>query len=264
MSAVDAALSRREREVAELVAEGLTNREIAERLVIAERTAEGHVEQIRNKLGFRSRTQIAGWVVEQRRPGATTAPPAPSTTSAIALEPVRPIRFHAPGLLRAMWVVAAGLTALVVVTAVAVWPRTAAGMTLELVAGIGTRGFSGDGGPATAAQISDPTSIAFDRDGALMFADSFREAGATIPAGDLSNRTRVRRIETTGVIRTVVGDLSPPRAFNIAELGRQLALPPEALITRCISREASGRPPTSLAGSTRPVVGPGWRAVPPR
>jgi len=56
------ALSRREREVAKLVAEGLTNRQIAKRLFIAERTAEGHVEQIRNKLGFTSRSQIAAWV----------------------------------------------------------------------------------------------------------------------------------------------------------------------------------------------------------
>jgi predicted ATPase/DNA-binding CsgD family transcriptional regulator len=55
-------LSRREREVANLVAEGLTNRQIAARLFISERTAEGHVEQIRNKLGFTSRSQIAAWM----------------------------------------------------------------------------------------------------------------------------------------------------------------------------------------------------------
>ena len=55
-------LSRREREVAHLVAEGLTNREIARRLSVSERTAEYHVEQIRNKLGFHSRRDIAAWV----------------------------------------------------------------------------------------------------------------------------------------------------------------------------------------------------------
>jgi DNA-binding CsgD family transcriptional regulator/tetratricopeptide (TPR) repeat protein len=55
-------LSRREWEVAALVAEGLTNAQIAERLTIGERTAEGHVEHIRNKLGFRSRVQIGAWV----------------------------------------------------------------------------------------------------------------------------------------------------------------------------------------------------------
>ncbi len=58
-------LTTREKEVATLVAGGLTNREIAERLVISERTAEGHIEQIRNKLGFRSRAQVAAWAAEQ-------------------------------------------------------------------------------------------------------------------------------------------------------------------------------------------------------
>jgi non-specific serine/threonine protein kinase len=57
-------LSRRERDVVALVAGGMTNREIAERLFIAERTAEGHVERIRNKLGVRSRTEVATWAVE--------------------------------------------------------------------------------------------------------------------------------------------------------------------------------------------------------
>ena len=58
-------LSRREQEVAKLVAAGMTNREIAKRLFISERTAEGHVERIRNKLGVRSRTEIATWVVQR-------------------------------------------------------------------------------------------------------------------------------------------------------------------------------------------------------
>jgi len=56
-------LSRREREVAAMVASGMTNKQIAERLFIAERTAEGHVERIRNKLGVRSRTEVATWAV---------------------------------------------------------------------------------------------------------------------------------------------------------------------------------------------------------
>jgi DNA-binding CsgD family transcriptional regulator len=54
-------LTAREREVAALVAAGLSNKEIAEKLVIGERTAEGHVERILGKLGFRSRSQIASW-----------------------------------------------------------------------------------------------------------------------------------------------------------------------------------------------------------
>ena len=63
---VQPALTSREWEVAELVASGLTNREIAERLVIAERTVEGHVERIRAKLNVRSRTQIAGRIARKR------------------------------------------------------------------------------------------------------------------------------------------------------------------------------------------------------
>jgi DNA-binding CsgD family transcriptional regulator len=59
-------LSRREREVADLVAEGMTNAEIADRLTITVRTAEGHVEHIRNKLGFHSRVQIGTWVAGTR------------------------------------------------------------------------------------------------------------------------------------------------------------------------------------------------------
>ncbi|MFI6958522.1 protein kinase [Nocardia sp. NPDC050408] len=63
-----AKLTRREQEVADLVADGLTNRAIATRLVISLRTAEGHVEHILTKLGFTSRAQIAAWVAERSRP----------------------------------------------------------------------------------------------------------------------------------------------------------------------------------------------------
>ena len=63
-------LSPREREVAALVKQGLSNREIAEALVISESTAEVHVKRILSKLGFRSRAQIAVWAVE-------AAPPSP-------------------------------------------------------------------------------------------------------------------------------------------------------------------------------------------
>ncbi|CAM01291.1 non-specific serine/threonine protein kinase [Saccharopolyspora erythraea NRRL 2338] len=59
-------LTRREFQIAELVAEGLTNRDIAARLVISTRTAEGHVENILTKLGFSSRTQIAAWVTARQ------------------------------------------------------------------------------------------------------------------------------------------------------------------------------------------------------
>jgi adenylate cyclase len=57
-------LSAREREVALRIARGLTNRQIAEERVISERTAEGHVDHIRDKLGVRSRAEVAVWVVQ--------------------------------------------------------------------------------------------------------------------------------------------------------------------------------------------------------
>lgn len=60
------ALTRREREIAELVAQGRTNKEIAESLVIAQRTVEGHVQHILTKLDFSSRAQIAGWLAGRR------------------------------------------------------------------------------------------------------------------------------------------------------------------------------------------------------
>ncbi|HLW58299.1 MAG TPA: tetratricopeptide repeat protein [bacterium] len=58
-------LSLREREVAVLVARGLTNREIASQLTVTVRTAETHVQNVLNKLGLNSRAQIAAWAVEQ-------------------------------------------------------------------------------------------------------------------------------------------------------------------------------------------------------
>jgi pimeloyl-ACP methyl ester carboxylesterase/DNA-binding CsgD family transcriptional regulator len=59
-------LTPRQREVAALVSLGLTNREIGERLGIDERSAEGHVERIRLRLGVRSRAQVAAWWTAQR------------------------------------------------------------------------------------------------------------------------------------------------------------------------------------------------------
>jgi DNA-binding CsgD family transcriptional regulator len=58
-------LTARERQVALLIAEGRTNSEIAGRLKMADRTADAHVEHIRNKLGLRTRSQIAVWAHER-------------------------------------------------------------------------------------------------------------------------------------------------------------------------------------------------------
>ncbi len=60
-----AGLTRREREVAGLVAAGMSNRQISEHLFVSERTAETHVQNILSKLGFNSRSQVAAWVVRE-------------------------------------------------------------------------------------------------------------------------------------------------------------------------------------------------------
>ncbi|MFC9661878.1 ATP-binding protein [Nocardia sp. NPDC127606] len=60
-------LTRREKQIAELIAQGLTNRAIAEKLVISQRTAAGHVEHILSKLHCATRAQVAAWVVAHRQ-----------------------------------------------------------------------------------------------------------------------------------------------------------------------------------------------------
>jgi DNA-binding CsgD family transcriptional regulator len=57
-------LTRRQREVADLVARGLTNRQIAAELSISEHTVATHVSKIMKKLGLSSRSQLAAWVAE--------------------------------------------------------------------------------------------------------------------------------------------------------------------------------------------------------
>jgi DNA-binding CsgD family transcriptional regulator/tetratricopeptide (TPR) repeat protein len=66
-------LTRREEEVAALVAQGLTNRQIAEELFVSDRTVDAHLRKILKKLGLRSRAQIATWATDQQR-----VPPDPS------------------------------------------------------------------------------------------------------------------------------------------------------------------------------------------
>jgi predicted ATPase/DNA-binding CsgD family transcriptional regulator len=70
-SATPTPLTPRELEVAELLGKGKTNKEIATILLIAPRTAEGHVEHILTKLGFATRTQVAAWVAQCRVAGDT-------------------------------------------------------------------------------------------------------------------------------------------------------------------------------------------------
>jgi DNA-binding CsgD family transcriptional regulator len=58
-------LTDREREVVELVANGLTNRRIADELIVSERTVEWHVSKLLSRLGLQSRAQLALWALDQ-------------------------------------------------------------------------------------------------------------------------------------------------------------------------------------------------------
>ncbi len=69
-------LSRRESEIADLAAAGLSNKEIAQRLIIGERTVESHLYRVFTKLGISSRDQIAGALRPDRLPGPARLGPA--------------------------------------------------------------------------------------------------------------------------------------------------------------------------------------------
>jgi DNA-binding CsgD family transcriptional regulator len=198
-------LSRREREVAALVAEGLSNREIGERLFIAERTAEGHLEQIRNKLGFHSRSQVAAWAVSSGLVAGKAKVDAPSSAAPAAAIPARAVSAaRGPRLGRgsigaaAVVLVSIGLIALLAIPRILPVARP----SLAVVAGLGSGGFSGDGGPATAAQLDRPISLVFDKGGNLYVADSSQTLST---AGVLDGYTRIRRIDGTGKIQTIAG-----------------------------------------------------------
>jgi DNA-binding CsgD family transcriptional regulator/sugar lactone lactonase YvrE len=221
-------LTRREREVAELVAAGLSNRQIAERLVISERTAEAHVEHIRAKLECRSRAQVAAWFVETARPANGGGPvvEADGPIAQAAAEGAARGRSRL-GLAAVVALVVTG-----VVAGAAFWATrpgrsaqfavmTSASAALEhpvavavdgsdhvyvidgnrvrrlgargasTVAGTGVRGFDGDRGPATDALLSAPTAIAFDSEGNLYIADT--------------GNNRIRRVGRDGIITTVAG-----------------------------------------------------------
>lgn len=68
-------LTYREQQVAELVGRGLSNKAIAQELVLSVRTAESHVENVLKKLGFTTRSQVAAWLHEVVEPVEDGAPP---------------------------------------------------------------------------------------------------------------------------------------------------------------------------------------------
>jgi DNA-binding CsgD family transcriptional regulator len=198
-------LSRRELEVARLVAEGLTNREIAVRLFVSERTVDGHLEHVREKLGVNTRAQVATWVTRHADEPATTPVPAAA--------PARPKRISR------RWWLSISAAALVIVEAVVVLQFVLqGGPTIVTVAGAdpGAAGYPngaepGDGGPATNAALQLPSDVAVAPDG-FYIADS-------------GNR-RVRFVDrSTHRIRTVAGGGTQPLAKAMVAVSVKLGAP---------------------------------------
>jgi serine/threonine-protein kinase len=96
------------------------------------------------------------------------------------------------------------VTLIVVVVVAAMTLTRPAGPTLAVVAGLGTDGFSGDGGPALVAQFSEFGSMFFDTEGRLVIADS--QGGFSPQVGLFIDRTHIRRIARDGRITTLAGD----------------------------------------------------------
>ena len=67
-----AVLTGRQLDIARLIADDLSNKQIAARLFLSERTVETHVTNILNKLGLNSRTQISRWITGRIEPARTT------------------------------------------------------------------------------------------------------------------------------------------------------------------------------------------------
>ena len=179
-------LSRRELEVARLVAEGLTNRQIAQRLFISERTVDGHLDHVREKLGVSNRAQVAAWQVHQD--GAAASPAA-----TVVREVPGRWRMASPRL----WIATAVLLAVLASVAAAVRLLAPPHPTIETVAGsecaqqVFTGGcFGGDGLKALNSGLSRPIDVAVDHDGVIYIADDGNQ--------------RVRQVRD-GIITTFVG-----------------------------------------------------------
>ncbi|HSS60204.1 MAG TPA: LuxR C-terminal-related transcriptional regulator [Candidatus Limnocylindrales bacterium] len=192
-------LSPRELEVAGMVAQGLTNREIAAKLFISERTVDGHLEHIREKLGVNTRAQVAAWVV--RRESAVIAGPAavPSTGEAPrgwAL--AHPRAWLAAALLMALLAAGVGVLRLTALPPPVI--QTIAGSTCPNVVYPGGC-FGGDGDQtAVRAQLARPTSVAVDSKGVIYIADY--------------GNGRIRRV-AHGVMSTLVGSGKSPLADEV-------------------------------------------------
>lgn len=189
--------------MAALVSEGLTNRDIAKRLFISERTVDGHLEHVREKLSVSSRAQIAAWYVEQGQ-----AAPAPESGQRAAVEP--------RALVRPRIAVAAVLLVFAMVAGVLGYELTLAakGPVITTLAGStkpGTfhGGYTNDFGRATQAELYHPKGVAISREGFTYIADSFNHV--------------VRMVDRDGIITTVAGGGNARPAEGLA--GTSMALP---------------------------------------
>lgn len=189
-------LTRREAEVAKLIAEGLTSREIGQRLFITERTAEGHVDQIRNKLGFRTRSQIAAWFAAQGA-AAPAQQPAPAPTSPPVRIWTRSGRSRRELALARRWIwangVAMGLLALGIVIVTIVIPALAPGPRIETYAGTGIGSLSAEDQPRLATNLIGPNGLVVSGSGEIYFADA----------------NMIREASLDGRVHTVAGSGSP-------------------------------------------------------
>ncbi|HYS98782.1 MAG TPA: LuxR C-terminal-related transcriptional regulator [Candidatus Dormibacteraeota bacterium] len=181
-------LSPRELEVATMVAEGLTNRDIAAKLFISERTADGHLEHIREKLGVNTRAQVTAWVV--RHESAPLVVPAPSPR-VVVVPPgwalAHPRAWLAAALVLALLTAGVGVLRLTAPALPII--RTIAGSQCAKQVYPGGC-YGGDNQRAAGAQLARPTSVAVDSRGVMYIADY--------------GNHRIRKV-VDGVITTIAG-----------------------------------------------------------
>ena len=177
--------------MAALVAQGLTNREIASRLFISERTAESHVEQIRGKLGFRSRNQITAWMATQTQAGEPGA--RPTLPAGERRAPAESLKRSGRRSIRLLAAGGASVVVMVAFLAAFAYNRltTAAPAVPHLVsvAGTGSPAFSGDGGLAATSPLVHPLAVAIGPGGGIYIAEG----------------NRIREIRPDGRITTIAG-----------------------------------------------------------
>lgn len=194
-----ARLSPRELEVARLVAEGLTNREIAAKLFLSERTVDGHLEHIREKLGVNTRAQVTAWLVRQDAapPPAQAGPAPPGRKQGWVF--AHPRAWMAAAVVLGLLAGTVGLLRLTAPSPPVI--RTFAGDCPPDSDSSLCRA-AGDFGPAAKAVLSRPTSVAVDSKGIVYIADYANG--------------RIREVDQDGMISTLVGGGDKELADGVA------------------------------------------------